>query len=150
MSDVSAHHLLGRANSGELVFLVGPDASRMRELAGKSGIPVKDTMAHAASESDIEMLRGITEMSGMSALVIRCIPEVEGILDRSAFHPHHEIAFAADRVVYAGPQGAVLVWPQREGTTVRVSRDGGLQVRQKLDVVASGETVVGLTADRIG
>lgn len=149
MSDVSAHHLLGKPNDGELVLLVGPNGDRLRDMATKSKIPLKDTRANASNESDVEMLRGIVDMSGMSALVIRCVPEVEGILDRSSFHPHHELAFAADRIVYAGPDGAILVWPQRDGTSMRI--DGGrLQVRQKIDVVAEGEKVVGLVADRIG
>lgn len=150
MGDVSAHHLLGKPGDGEIVFLVGPDGDRLRELANRSQIPLKDTQTNASTENDVEMLRGIVEMSGMSALIIRCVPEVEGILDRSAFHPHHELAYAADRVVYAGPQGAVLVWPQREGTTIRVGRNGSFQIRQRLDVVAEGEKVVGMTADRIG
>lgn len=142
---MAAHHLLGKANEGNLILMAGPDYRRMMTLAEAAGMATL-TPRHV---TDIESLKLRVELSRESVVVIASMPEVEGRLDRSAFERNLiDLAYAADRVVYAGTQGAVLVWPQSEETRTTL-RNGRVTVHQKLDVVSEGETVVGLTVDRL-
>lgn len=142
---MAAHHLLGRVADGNLILMAGPDHQRMMALAESAGMAV----LAPRNVSDIEALKMRIDLSHESVVVIASMPEIEGRLDRSAFERNLiDLAYAADRVVYAGTQGAVLVWPQVEESRVTL-RNGRITVHQKLDVVAAGETVVGLTMDSL-
>lgn len=148
MSAVAAHRLLGRLEDGNLIFLAGPDYRRVCELASASGIPSVEATS-VVSPEDVEALRDRVIRRGQSVLVTASMHEVEGRLDRSAFERRlTDLAYAADRVIYAGLNGAAVVHPVATGTTMSVI-GGNLRVRQELDVVAAGETVVGLTVDRL-
>lgn len=141
---VEAHKLLGAATRKHLILLAGPNQAAMETMAHRAGIET-----HTDHRVDqVEPLRNRVRASARSLAVIRCIPEVEGVLDRAAFGPYHELAYGADRVVYVGPHGAALVWPQPEGarTFLRVHQ-GRLQVQQSADTVRG--RVVGLTVDRL-
>lgn len=128
---VDVRHLLGTPVGRELILLAGPDPHQMEQIARQGRFPIYD----GPRTDDPRELRAARVGSRRSLVVIRCIPEVEGILDRSAFFPHVELAYAADRVVYVGPRGAVRVWPQTENAFLRITA-GRLQVRQ-----CSGATV---------
>lgn len=142
---MSAHHLLGKSNEGNLILVAGPDHRRMYGMAEAAGISVLDPR----NVTDIESLKTRISLSRESVAVVASMPEIEGTLDRSAFDRRLiDLAYAADRVVYAGLLGAVLVWPQHPDTRTTV-RNGRVSVHQNLDVVAAGETVVGLTVDRL-
>ena len=148
MGALAAYHLLGRLQDGNLILLAGPDYIRVRELASTSGIPVL-TAAELPYPEDVEDLKGRIARTGESVLVIASMCEVEGRLDRSAFErPLIDLAYGADRVVYAGFNGAVLVHPVARGTRMTAT-GGSLRVQQDLETVAAGETVVGLTVDRL-
>jgi hypothetical protein len=121
--------LLGSASDGELILLAGPDYPRMIDMIQVSG------MAHIDPRGvDIEVLRARVDMSGESLVAISSMPEIEGALDRSAFDRRLiDIAYAADRVVYCGMGGGVLMWPNRTGARMYLS-GGRLSVVQPVDL----------------
>lgn len=145
MGRVGAHHLLGRSNERLLILLVGPEYGQMQQMAALAGIEV----CEARTVTDPMLTKLDVTLNGRSLALIASVPEVEGILDRSAFGPHlMDLAYAVDKVVYCGQSGGVLVHPQTPGTHVEV-RSGAVHVDQKFDVVAPGEEVVGLRMNRI-
>jgi hypothetical protein len=149
MGALAAHHLLGRTEDSNLILLAGPDYARMRQLIGSSGIPWKEVHEVGNDHDDVERLREQVARRRESLIIIASMHEVEGRLDRSAFERRlTHFAYGADRVIYAGLNGAALVWPVRAGTRMEVV-SGNLRVHQSIDVVAAGETVVGLTVDRL-
>lgn len=145
---MAAHHLLGGENDGNLVLLAGPDYARILDLVLASGLRYKKAEG-LASKADIAPLKEDISRTGQSVVVIASMPEVEGRLDRFSFERNLiDLAFAADRVVYAGKRAAVLIWPEAQGT--RRSLVGGhMSVTQHLDVVGKGQTVVGMQADSL-
>lgn len=146
MGEFGAHLLLGHADAGELILMVGPEYGTMQQRAAEAGIKVRD----ASCVRDVQTLKVGLALSGRSLALIASTPEVEGVLDRTAFGPGLTgLAHAADRVLYFGASGAVLVHPVKAGTRLEV-HGGVLRMHQHLDVVSPGETVVGLTVDRIG
>lgn len=141
-----AHRLLGRADGGELILLVGPEYGRMQQSAAEAGIEARE----ANRVQDVQTLKAGLIISGRSLALIASAPEVEGPLDRSAFGANlTNLAYDADRVVYFGSGGSVVVHPMDKGTRKEI-RNGRLCVRQALDTVGPGETVIGIQADRIG
>lgn len=147
MGQVAPYHLLGDASQPALVLMAGPDYSRIREIVSKAGIAFD--MRHFSSDVDVDALKAEVAREGRPIVIFASMAEVEGRLDRSAFDGRlTDLAYAADRIVYVGTAGAALVHPTTPGTRQEV-RHGNLTVIQKLDVVAAGETVVGLTADRL-
>lgn len=148
MSAVAAYRLLGRLEDGNLILLAGPDYNRVRELASSSGIPAVEATSVTTPE-DVESLKDEVAQKGRSILVTASMYEVEGRLDRSAFERRlTDLAYSADRVVYAGLNGVAVIHPVTRGTMMAVT-DGNLRVHQELGVVSAGETVVGLTVDRL-
>lgn len=147
MGQVSPYHLLGDAAHPALILMAGPDYKRMREIISIAGIAFD--MRHFSGDVDLEALKAEVSREGSAIVVFASMAEVEGRLDRSAFDGRlTDLAYAADRVVYVGTTGAALVHPIAPGTRQEV-RNGHLTVIQHLDVVAAGETVVGLTVDRL-
>lgn len=141
-----AHRLLGRADRGELILLIGPEYGRMQQSAAEAGIEVRE----ANRVQDIQTLKAGLAISGRSLALIASTPEVEGALDRSAFGASLTgLAYDVDRIVYFGSGGSVIVHPMDKGTRMEIHQ-GRLRVHQKLDMVGPGETVVGLKVDRIG
>lgn len=131
---VGAHHLLGRANEGKLILLVGPEYGRMQQMAALSGIEARDISRIA----NLEMLKAGVLLSGRSLAVIASAPEVEGNLDRTAFGSRlTALAYSADKVIYCGTQGGVLVHPQHPSTRMSV-RQGKVTVTQTVNVVRTG------------
>lgn len=147
MGQVAPYHLLGDATQPALILLAGPDYARIREIVTKAGIAFD--MRHFSSDVDVDALKAEVAREGKPVVVFASMAEVEGRLDRSAFDGRlTDLAYAADRVVYVGTTGAALVHPCSPGTRQEI-RNGHLTVIQELDVVAAGETVVGLTVDRL-
>lgn len=145
MGAVAAHHLLGKPGDGNLILLAGPNYERMTQLVSDSGI----ASMRFSEVNGLDALKTRVDLSRTSVIVIAPLHEVEGLLDRSAFDGRlTDLAYSADRVVYAGSNGAVLVHPASPGTTMEV-RGGRLAVRQRLDEVEAGHTVTGLTVDRL-
>jgi hypothetical protein len=133
MNTVAAHHLLGNPGDGSLILLAGPDYARTKSIAVESGMSFQELREVV----DPALLRAEIAHTGRSVVVIASMYEVEGRLDRSAFDGRlTELAYEADRVVYAGTQGAALVWPEAPDTERRVN-GGYIQVIKRLDVVAS-------------
>ena len=110
------HGLIGPPDGGQLVLLVGPAYERMLQTAAGTGIPVQC----AGYVRDYAALKAVTATSGRTVIVLASVSEVEGILDRSAFGPHTEVAYLADRVIYGGMQGDVPVWPLESGLGLEV------------------------------
>lgn len=140
------HRLLGEADDGELILLVGPEYGRMQQSAAEAGIEVRE----ANQVQDIRTLKAGVAISGRSLALVACTTEVEGPLDRNAFGaPLAGLAYEVDRIIYFGSGGTVLIHPSPRGTR-REIRNGNLCVFQKLDTVGPGEKIVGIQADRIG
>lgn len=147
MGQVAPHHLLGSASSAALILLAGPHHGRIQEIVSKAGIAFD--MRPFSADVDVDALKAETVREDRPIVVFASMPEVDGRLDRSAFDGRlTDLAYAADRIVYVGMTGAALVHPIAPGTRQEV-RNGHLTVIQQLDVVAAGETVVGLTVDRL-
>lgn len=141
-----AHFLLGMAEPGELILMVGPEYGRMQQKAAEAGIEVRE----ASKVQDVQTLKAGLAITGRSLALIASTPEVEGVLDRSAFGPNlTDLVYSVDRVVYFGASSNVLVHPTKPGTRLEM-HGGALRVHQHLDFVAPREAVVGLTVDRIG
>jgi hypothetical protein len=119
MGAVGARHLLGRPDEGLAILLVGPDYGRMRQMAEAAGIEARD--AGRLQAADARMLRTGVMISGRSLVLLGSVVEVEGLLDRSAFGPGlTSLAYAVDRVVYAGSEDVVMVYPQAPGAWTEV------------------------------
>lgn len=147
MGQVSPHHLLGDAQKPDLILLAGPNYGRIREIIGKASFAFD--MRPYTYDMTPEGLKAEAVRKGEPIVVTSSLPEVEGRLDRSAFDGRlTDLAYAADRVIYVGMTGAALVYPIAPGTRQEI-RNGNLIVQQRLDVVAAGERVVGLTVDRL-
>jgi hypothetical protein len=147
MGQVAPYHLLGDASRPALILMAGPDYARIREIVSKAAIAFD--MRHFSADVDVDALKAETVREDRPIVVFASMPEVEGRLDRSAFDGRlTNLSYAADRIVYVGTTGAALVHPITPGTRQEV-RNGHLTVIQQLDVVAAGETVVGLTVDRL-
>lgn len=147
MGQVAPYHLLGDATKAELILLAGPDYERIKEIVRQ--VSYVFDMRPYSYDVSAEALKDEIARNGNPIVILSSMTEVEGRLDRSAFDGRlTDLAYAADRIVYVGMTGAALVHPTSPGTTMSV-RNGHLQVHQSLDVVASGETVVGLTVDRL-
>lgn len=133
MNAVAAHHLLGTPGEKSLVLLAGPDYAQIKRLVSAAGINFREWHEVVS----IELLRAQITQTDTSVAVIASMYEVEGRLDRSAFDGRlTDLAYEADRVVYAGSHGAALVWP--EGADIERRVNGGhIRVIQRLDVVAS-------------
>lgn len=145
MGHVDAHHLLDKANKGLLILLVGPEYQRMQQMAAQAGIEVQE----ASSVQDPALTKLHATLNSRSLALIASVPEVEGILDRSAFGPHLvDLAYAADKVIYCGTSGAVLIHPQPSSTHIAI-RSGTVHIDQEMDVVGPGEEIVGLRATRL-
>lgn len=126
-----AHLLLGNAATGELILLVGPEYGRLQQLAADAGIEVRE----ASQVGDVRMLKAGLALSGRSLALIASIPEVEGLLDRASFgRDLSELAFQADRVVYGGSDGTVLVHPRYPGTRMEVTQ-GTVRFSQTLNTI---------------
>lgn len=148
MKEVAAHHLLGRIEDASLVLLAGPDYLRILGLARLSGIPVVEAVSVPNLE-DVEDLKTRIAQTGESQLVIASMHEIEGRLDRSSFERRLiDLAYSADRVVYAGLNGAAIIHPVAPGTRMQVI-GGNLRVTQHLDLVEAGASATGLTVDRL-
>lgn len=133
MNAVAAHHLLGTAGEKSLVLLAGPDYDRIKQLVRSAGINFLEW--HEVVSTDL--LRAQITQTDTSVVVIASLYEVEGRLDRSAFDGRlTDLAYEADRVVYAGSHGAALVWPEAEDSERRVN-GGYIQVIQKSSAVAA-------------
>lgn len=142
---VVAQYLLGRPDKGELILLVGPEYGRMQQMAAEVGIEVRE--AHRVR--DVEALKANTALTGRSLVLIASVPEVEGILDRASFGPGlSDLAYEADRVIYGGSEGVVVVHPVAQGTAMKVL-GGRLCIQQHLGTVESGETIVELAVNRL-
>lgn len=124
------HRMLGRPSEKKkkLILLAGPDGGHLERVAVSAGFRVHTN----PRVSDPDELRRFMEENRCSLVAVRCIPEIEGVLDRSAFTPYVGLAYAATRVVYAGPSGAVLVWPQRDDRFLRIS-SGVLQAQRPVE-----------------
>lgn len=151
MGQVAPHHLLGDADAPRLILMAGPVHDRIKEIIRVAGIAFR--FVHISQVEDVEALKAGISIQQDATVVFAALPEIEGTLDRSAFQSRVnpmliDLAYAADRVIYVGTTGAAMVHPMASGTTLRV-RHGNLSVSQQLDVVAAGETVVGLTVDRL-
>jgi len=130
MNDVTgAHLLLGKADQGELILLIGPDYGRMQQSAAEAGIETRD----ANRVRDLDLIKKSLAASGRSLALTASTPEVEGILDRSSFPGDlARIAYDyADRVIYFGTLGAVLLHPSSRGVYMRLQH-GRLQVRPEI------------------
>jgi hypothetical protein len=139
MGTVGAHHLLGRPDEGLAILLVGPDYGGMRQMAELAGIEARD--AGRLQTADARMLRTGVMISGRSLVLIGSTVEVEGLLDRSAFGPWlTSLAYAVDRVVYAGSDTAVMVHPQAPGAWTEV-RHGLVTHHRAPDAMALPELV---------
>lgn len=147
MGQVAPYHLLGDGRQPELILLAGPNYQRIQEIIRK--VSFAFDMRPYTYDMTPEGLKAEAVRRGEPIVVVSSLPEVEGRLDKSAFDGRlTDLAYAADRIVYVGMTGAALVHPIAPGTRQEI-RHGNLTVIQKLDVVAAGETVVGLTADRL-
>ncbi|AXH66362.1 hypothetical protein SEA_SATIS_213 [Streptomyces phage Satis] len=147
MGQPAPYHLLGDSRRAALILVAGPNYRRIQEIVTKVGI-VFD-MRHYSSDVDVSALKDEIAREGRPIVVFASMAEVEGRLDRSAFDGRlTDLAYAADRIVYVGVTGAALVHPATPGTRQEI-RNGNLTVIQHLDVVAAGETVVGLTVDSL-
>lgn len=134
MGVVGAHHLLGRPDESLAILLVGPAYGRMQQMAAMAGIEARD--AGRLQVADVQMLRTGVMISGKSLVFLGSVPEVEGLLDRSAFGVHlTSLAYAVDRVVYANEGGAVLVHPHAAGDWNEV-RGGAIRHYKRIDVAA--------------
>lgn len=132
--------LLGRPDRGELILMIGPAYARMKKTAEAAGFETRD----AADVQDVQMLRAGLALSGESLVILASASEVEGRLDRAAFGPLSDLAYEANRVVYGGTQGHVVLHPVSKGTEMSI-RNGSLLLRHHIDVVGEGEKVVGIT-----
>lgn len=145
---MAAHDLLGKSGDGNLVLLAGPDWGRMLDLVESSGL----RYTRAAGLTDAENVAALKEEiadRNETVVALALMPEVEGRLDRSSFGRNLiSLAYGADRIVYAGPRAAILIWPEPKGTQ-RTVRDGNVVVRQNITTVAAGESIVGIKADRL-
>lgn len=131
---VGAHHLLGPVNAGDLILVAGPNFERMKKMVATAGIEARD----ASKVRDVYALKESVALRKTSLALLASVAEVEGILDRSIFGSHLiELAYEADRVVYYGMQGGVLMHPQYPGTRVEV-RQGAIRVRQEALVAVTG------------
>lgn len=136
MGAVAAHHLLGRSGDGQMILLVGPDYSRMQQMAAQAGIETREV--GRTQNLNTEIPRAEVTTSGRSLVFLASVPEVEGRLDRSSFGPRlTDLAYEADRVVYAGTDGAVMVHPLPAGDWMEI-RGGAIGTHKVLDVVADG------------
>lgn len=145
MGAVAAHHLLGRSGDGQMILLVGPDYGRMRQMAAQAGIEIREV--GRTQNLNAEIPRAEVTTSGRSLVFLASVPEVEGRLDRSSFGPRlTELAYEADRVVYAGTDGAVMVHPLPAGDWMEI-RGGAIRTHKMLDVVADG-TVAPLASSK--
>lgn len=136
--NAAAHPLLGRSDKGELTLLVGPDYGLMQQLAAEAGIEVRE----AGQVQNVHMIKAGLAITKGSLALIASTPEVEGILDRASFGPAlSDLAFEADRVIYGGQSGAILVHPRYPGTSLRI-QDGELKIRQEIDALDSGGGVI--------
>lgn len=145
MGAVAAHHLLGRSGDGQMILLVGPDYSRMQQMAAQAGIETREV--GRTQNLNTEIPRAEVTTSGRSLVFLASVPEVEGRLDRSSFGPRlTDLAYEADRVVYAGTDGAVMVHPLPAGDWMEI-RGGAIRTHKVLDVVADG-TVVPLASSQ--
>lgn len=136
MGAVAAHHLLGRSGDGQMILLVGPDYSRMQQMAAQAGIETREV--GRTQNLNTEIPRAEVTTSGRSLVFLASVPEVEGRLDRSSFGPRlTDMAYEADRVVYAGTDGAVMVHPLPAGDWMEV-RGGVIRTHKALDMVADG------------
>lgn len=148
MNAVSAYHLLGRVEDGNLILLAGPDYLRILRLARLSGIPVVEAVS-VPDLKDVDGLKARIAQTGESQLVIASMHEIEGRLDRSSFDRRLiDLAYSADRVVYAGLNGAAIIHPVDPGTRMRVV-GGNLRVTQQLEEVTAGAPSAGLTVERL-
>lgn len=133
MNAVAAHHLLGTPGEKSLVLLAGPDYAQIKRLVSAAGINFREWHEVVS----IELLRAQITQTDTSVVVIASMYEVEGRLDRSAFDGRlTDLAYEADRVVYAGSHGAALVWPEGADTERRV-HGGHIRVIQRPHAVAS-------------
>jgi hypothetical protein len=132
--------ILGRPDRGELILMVGPAYTRMKMTAEGAGFETRD----ASGVTDPEELRAGLAASGKSLVVLASAPEVEGRLDRAAFGPLVNLAYAANRVVYGGTQANVVLHPVSPGTEMTIN-NGTLSVRHYIKTVGEGEEHVGLT-----
>lgn len=147
MGQVAPYHLLGDGRQPELILLAGPNYQRIQEIIRK--VSFAFDMRPYTYDMTPEGLKAEAVRRGEPIVVVSSLPEVEGRLDKSAFDGRlTDLAYAADRIVYVGMTGAALVHPIAPGTRQEI-RHGNLTVIQQLDVVAAGETVVGLTVDRL-
>lgn len=137
MGAVAAHHLLGRSGDGQMILLVGPDYSRMQQMAAQAGIETREVGCMQQNLS-AEIPRAEVTTSGRSLVFLASVPEVEGRLDRSSFGPRlTDLAYEADRVVYAGTDGAVMVHPLPAGDWMEI-QGGVIRTHKALDMVADG------------
>lgn len=144
---MAAHDLLGKVSDGNLVLLAGPDFTRILTLVEASGMDYRNVVD--LSDEQVDDLKAIAADRMRSVALVASMPEIEGRLDRSSFDPRLlHAAYAADRVIYAGPRAAVLIWPEAKGTQ-RTIRNGNTVVRQTIGTVGPGESIVGITADRL-
>jgi hypothetical protein len=145
MGAVAAHHLLGRSGDGQMILLVGPDYLRMQQMAAQAGIETREV--GRTENLNAEIIRAEVVTSGRSLVFMASVPEVEGRLDRSSFGPRlTDLAYEADRVVYAGADGAVMVHPLPAGDWMDVL-GGVIRMHKALDIVADG-TVTPLASGR--
>lgn len=144
MSTLAAHHLLGTVDEGNLILLAGPDYPRVLQLVRASGIPYVE----AHETGDPEVMRERARLRSESLVVIASIHEIEGPLNRWAFDSSRclvNLAYAADRIVYAGLNGVAQAWPEK--TDVRATVESGtLKVLQELASAGGG---VSLTVNRL-
>lgn len=123
------HAVLGENRiTGELILFIGPNHKRMQVQAGMAGLRVQQ----ASDVRSVEILKWRLDASDQTVIVMASAPEVEGILDLSAFGRHTELAYAADKVVYFGLEATVFLHPVEPGTYLEVR--GGHLLRRPVAV----------------
>lgn len=131
-SSATARLMLGRPDKGDLILLAGPAHDAMKQLAASAGIEVRELRP----EQGIWDLKAAVARQGRSLALIARIPEIDGLLDRSAFgRDLSDLAHRVDRVLYGGTTGTVLVHPLPRGTRMCLT-DGVLHMRHRMDAPA--------------
>jgi hypothetical protein len=140
-----ARRLMGSANEGKLILMVGPASSLMRQMATLTGIPVRD----AGAVKDPKNLARSVRRNGTSLALLSVAHEIEGPLNRYSFGKRLQgVVQVADKVIYCGIQGGVLVHPTPPGVYMEVRR-GVIRIRRQMPVMRPGATTVGPAVDTL-